>query len=247
LFSFFGNRTFTRKARLAELRAREGGYHDLQFLKAMPPEDRNRCLELFETSQSQLRQDVYALQCNGFKRDGYFVEFGATNGVNLNNTWLLEKAFGWRGIVAEPARGWQKELAENRDCVIDHRCVWSKTGERLSFTEAPRGENSALSSFVRPRRRLRGQQYDVETVSLNDLLAQHDAPAEIDFASIDTEGSEFDILDAFDFDRWRFNLLCVEHNFAPQRADIKRLMERHGYMRVLEPISRFDDWYVPAP
>lgn len=53
--------------------------------------------------QSQASQDVFALVANGFKRGGYFVEFGATNGKSISNTYVLEKEFGWTGIVAEPA------------------------------------------------------------------------------------------------------------------------------------------------
>lgn len=62
--------------------------------------------------------------------------------------------------------------------------------------------------------------------------------------SIDTEGSEFDILDAFDFQKWRVGTFCIEHNYAPQRAQIHDLLTRQGYQRVLPEISRFDDWYV---
>ena len=238
------NTTITRKDRLHQLKVRERGFFDLEFLKAMPPEDRNRCFDLLDTSRSQLRQDLFALSRNDFKENGFFLEFGATDGVDLNNTWLMENSFGWTGILAEPARGWHTELKKNRKCTIDTRCVWKTSGETLQFTEAPRGENSAISTFVKSSRKLRGQQYDVETISLNDLLELHGAPEVIDYASIDTEGSEFDILNALDFDRWSFRVMTVEHNHAPQREDIHALLTAKGYTRILEPVSRFDDWYV---
>jgi hypothetical protein len=79
---------------------------------------------------------------------------------------------------------------------------------------------------------------------LQDLLTEHKAPEVIDFASIDTEGSEFEILNAFDFSRWRFRVMVIEHNFAPQRQNIHALLTQHGYRRVHEPVSRFDDWYL---
>lgn len=243
---FISNTTITRKDRLHQLKERERGYFDLHFIRAMEPENRNRCIDLLDRSRSQLRQDLFALATTGFGRGGYFVEFGATDGVDLNNSWLMEKDFGWTGILAEPARGWHTSLRANRSCAIDTRCVWNVSGESLRFTEAPRGENSGISSYVKTSRKLRGTSYDVQTVTLNDLLAAHNAPQVIDYMSVDTEGSEFDILAALDFERWSFRVITVEHNFAPQREDIHKLLTERGYRRVLEAISRFDDWYVKA-
>lgn len=240
------NTTITRKDRLHQLKERERGYFDLQFIRAMDADKRNRCIDLLDRSHSQLRQDLFALAQVDFRQGGFFVEFGATDGVELNNTWLMEHDFAWTGILAEPARGWQGNLKANRKCTIDTRCVWSVSGENLRFTEAPRGENSAISAFVKTTRKLRGTSYDVETVSLNDLLSAHNAPQVVDYMSVDTEGSEFDILNALDFDRWSFRVMTVEHNYAPQREDIHALLTANGYVRVLEAISRFDDWYVKA-
>ncbi|ASM72471.1 methyltransferase FkbM domain protein [Pseudosulfitobacter pseudonitzschiae] len=242
--NIFSNATITRKDRLRDLKARETSYFDLGFIKAIPPEHRSACIDLLDQSKSQLRQDLFALSKLNFIKGGFFVEFGATNGVELNNTWLMETAFDWTGILAEPARNWQADLVANRKCAIEKLCVWRASSETLKFTEAPRGVNSAISSFVKKSRKLRGTTYDVTTISLNDLLSKHGAPDVIDYMSVDTEGSEFDILNAVDFDRWSFRIMTVEHNYAPQRENIYNLLTSKGYVRVLEDVSRFDDWYV---
>jgi len=205
-----------------------------------------KVLSLMDRAYSQIRQDLVALSYLDFKRDGFFLEFGATNGIDLNNTHLMETEFGWTGILAEPDRHWQNDLKRNRSCIIDTRCVANRSGEQLRFTAAHRNEASGLSDFVPLRHRLQGAQYDVESVSLNDLLEQHNAPEVIDFASVDTEGSEFSILDAFDFSRWKFRFVAIEHNWKPQREKVFELMTRNGYKQVHKDISRFDDWYVHA-
>lgn len=58
-----------------------------------------------------------------FKQNGFFVEFGATNGIDLSNTYLLETEFGWNGILAEPDKYWHTSLIANRTAIIDIRCV----------------------------------------------------------------------------------------------------------------------------
>lgn len=79
--------------------------------------------EILPYSTAQLRQDVFALGAVGSRRNGYFVEFGATDGISLSNTFMLETMFGWSGVLAEPGRGWHSSLRKNRNCSIDTRCV----------------------------------------------------------------------------------------------------------------------------
>jgi hypothetical protein len=83
----------------------------------------------------------------------------------------------------------------------------------------------------------------VETVTLSDLLKSHNAPTVIDFLSIDTEGSEFEILNSFDFKEYSFNFICVEHNYTNKRDRIFDLLTSNGYRRILSHISKWDDWY----
>jgi hypothetical protein len=70
-------------------------------------------LKNFSISKSQIFQDLFILFMVHEKREGFFVDFGATDGVTLSNSWLLEKSYGWNGILAEPAQCWHNKLQTN--------------------------------------------------------------------------------------------------------------------------------------
>ena len=36
------------------------------------------------------------------KKGGYFIDLAATDGVSINNTWLLETKLEWNGMCIEP-------------------------------------------------------------------------------------------------------------------------------------------------
>ena len=98
-------------------------------------------------AKSQLNQDIFAIIENNFKTEGFFVEFGATNGIDLSNTFLLEKVFNWSGILAEPGIQWHENLKANRRASIETDCVWSETGKFLDFMELEDGEFSTIEEF----------------------------------------------------------------------------------------------------
>ena len=206
--------------------------------------------QLLRHSKSQLGQDLLGLSVSGLDKPGFFVEFGAADGVALSNSHILEKHFGWNGILCEPSTGWDEALKKNRSCTIDTRCVYSVSGEKISFSENYLGELSAITAFAEPNAngvlKRTTSSYEVETVSLLDLLKSHNAPKFIEFLSIDTEGSEFEVLEKFDFQSYRFGAICVEHNFADTRGKINKLLLANGYVQVFENLSDFDDWYVQA-
>jgi len=215
----------------------------------------NRALELLaETllskSKSQAKQDLFVLFELGFKRDGFFVEFGATNGVELSNTYILEKHFGWSGILAEPANTWWHDLRNNRHCHIEQVCVWKTSGEQLEFNELEDGSrglstiNSFSGSDLHASARKNGKLKLVKSISLVDLLDKYDSPREIDYLSIDTEGSEYEILKEFNFNKYIFRVITVEHNYMPARQRLNDLLIGAGYIRKFEAISGVDDWYV---
>lgn len=200
-------------------------------------------------SYAQNKQDVACLVVTNFKRRGYFVEFGACDGLLLSNTLLLEREYDWTGIVAEPNRAYNATLHTNRRCATDIRAVSSRSYESLIFRQTRTLEFSGLVDHFDndewSRSRLRGKDYAVTTISLQDLLIHHRAPSIIDYLSMDTEGSEYDILQAFDFSRYAFRFLTIEHNYVePKRTRMQQLLARHGYYQILPSYSQWDDWFV---
>jgi FkbM family methyltransferase len=202
-------------------------------------------------SRSQILQDLWVSYELGEKREGFFVEFGATNGVVNSNTWLLERKYGWRGILAEPNPLWHSALAQNRSAAIDRRCVSSRSAQKVRFltTDAVDPELSGVAEFASGDNfagvRSDGVEIEVDTISLNQLLSDHHAPITIDYMSIDTEGSEYDILQSFDFSRHVIELISVEQNRKTEAA-IEALLARQGYQRVFREFSQWDGWYVRA-
>lgn len=238
-----------RYSHLNELQKSRQGIDDLNFLREMEGGfNLNPIVANLDKSQSQLGQDLFVLSVLDFKTSGFFVEFGATNGKELSNSYILEREFDWDGILSEPARVWHGSLKKNRRAEIDTRCVWSKSDENIEFTEAADGVLSTVSKFkgsdTHAKSRKSGKTYLVETVSLEDLLLQRNAPKEIDYLSIDTEGSEYEILSAFDFNKYDIKVITVEHNFTKMREPMRMLLENNGFTRVLTRLSIFDDWYV---
>ncbi|MFB9952449.1 FkbM family methyltransferase [Rhizobium puerariae] len=207
------------------------------------------CVARRRRSRAQILQDLWVCYELGEKREGFFVEFGSTNGLTNSNTWFLEKELGWKGILAEPNPVWHADLAANRGAHIEHRCVSSRSGAIVTFltTDGVDPELSAIAAFADGDHfadvRSKGNRIDVETISLNDLLDRYDAPAVVDYISIDTEGNELDILSSFDFGKRRFRLISVEQNPNTERG-IQDLLQKNGYVRVFPQFSQWDGWYV---
>jgi FkbM family methyltransferase len=199
-------------------------------------------------SYSQIRQDMLPLFFLG-SDPGYFVEFGACDGVYLSNTFLLETYYGWSGLLVEPSSHYNRVLKTKRSSTIDTLCVADQTGNKIEFTEVAGLQGlSGISEYAfndvhTQTRKDKGFTYEVDTISLKDLLDKHNAPETIDYISIDTEGSEYSILNAYDFSR-KFKIMSVEHNNTYTKDLINDLLISKGYINVLPEESKWDSWYV---
>jgi hypothetical protein len=156
-----------------------------------------------------------------FPNGGYFVEAGAHDGVGDSNTYKLELA-GWKGLCVEPSNAFNG-LKKSRRCSVDNRCL-SGDGRVVTFLEVL-GDGVELSG-------IRNNFYDkwdrvtrpnvskvVQSTTLGDVLHDHGAPNVIEYLSLDTEGSELEILTSHNFTEYKFLTMLVEYNGITTRRD----------------------------
>jgi FkbM family methyltransferase len=227
-------------------RKRDGTLRDKQIIDFF-----HFAYPLVDLSYSQLFQDLWVLYMHGTEQPGFFVEFGACDGLVLSNTALLELKYGWSGILAEPNPRWHADIVRNRKCNI---CFEGITGgekeTEILFDVEDRPELSRVGDIVpldnheASGARSKAKEIRVNCSSLNTLLDRYNAPEAIDFLSIDTEGSELDILESFDFSQWKVRLIAVEHaGDEAKRKSIFTLLSSKGFLRWDMEVSRWDDWY----
>ena len=188
-------------------------------------------------SKSQLGQDLEVIKFYNNKEGGFFIEVGASDGIEISNTYLLEKEYKWKGICCEPIPKRFKELVVNRpNSICFNEAVYNESGLTVTFdigntfTTFSYDLLSGISEHIDIHRThidADKSSIQVQTISLLDVLKKANAPSFIEYMSLDTEGSEFEILKNFDFEKYTFGLIDVEHNnFEPRRSNIKNLLLR---------------------
>jgi FkbM family methyltransferase len=204
----------------------------------------------FFFSKSQINQEliIFFLLKRESKRKGYFIEIGACDGVLLSNTYILEKKFKYKGLLCEPSKNYIKNLKRNRKAKIETNVILDKTGRTVSFMETKIPELSTIESRnfqdIHSVIRKPINKYLRKTLSLNDLFSKHNVPKIVDIMSVDTEGSEYEILKNFNFKKYNIKIIICEHNFNKNRQKIYKLLKKNGYIRKYSKISFFDDWYI---
>lgn len=164
---------------------------------------------------------------------------------------MLEQQFGWKGILVEPATVWHAQLKHNRQhSIIETLCVWTDSGHKIMFNETEDPYLSTIHAYSNndhhAKARKKGKLYEVTTIALVDLFKKYNAPECIDYLSIDTEGSDLDILEAYFQDNkyYKIKIITCHHNFTDNQDEIYELLTSHGYIRKWEAISAWDDFYV---
>jgi FkbM family methyltransferase len=206
-----------------------------------------KVVEMMPRARSQFLQDIFVALALNEKKNGYFVEVGVGSGERISNTYMLEKSYGWSGLLVEPNRSFHESINVLRGSILEKRAAAGSTGDVLRFEEfTDQGEFSRLAGARSHKMDAATvKEYDVETITLTDIFTEKGSPNEIDFISIDTEGSEVDILKGIDFGKYIFKVMVIEHN---HHQDIQKkyadILEPHGYRLVMPEVSEVDAWYV---
>ena len=199
------------------------------------------------STYSQIGQDLWVLSYFPIN-NGYFVDIGFYHPINLSNTYLLEQK-GWSGIGVDPVMQDLNYCSSIRpNTKLYNYAVYSDSDLGLEFGN--RGAFSGLVNFLSANSRgMRSITKNpslittVKTKTLYSLLIEAQAPNFIHYLSLDTEGSEFEILKNFPFDKFEFGSITVEHNKDKNiKNNIKNLLEHNNY--ILQKTVRFDDWYI---
>ena len=188
--------------------------------------------------RSQYGQDHWVVEkvFPGRTKPGFFIEIGAGDGVLLSNTWVLEKNYGWTGILVEPTHKFT-QLIKNRTAHCAQTVVsWKESS--LFIVEIPglayikdnpdntlRSMTIEADSLEEARKKvineippdLRGKVREDQIVfkhiistPFEQVLRKYNAPTTIDYFSLDVEGYEYEIMKGFPFDRYKVLAMNIE-------------------------------------
>ena len=166
------------------------------------------------------------------KRNGYYVELGANDGITQSNTFHFEKYKGYNGILIEPIPLKFEECKKNRsdkNYFANCACVSFDYREKSVTLLYSNLMTTSLdgSSDIKDRQRHASSgahlikenvyEFEIEAKTLNSILLESNAPKVIDFLSLDVEGGELEVLKGIDFGMYTISAICIESR------DVKRI------------------------
>jgi FkbM family methyltransferase len=169
---------------------------------------------------------------------GNCIEVGACDGIMGSNTFHFELN-GWNCLCIEPIPAYYTQLKNNRQNTLN-LAVSNSENDSEEFNLVSMGPNlSAMSGLELDNRLLEqhkqmGYHPEVEkifvkTKKLEWCIENHFNHETIDFISIDTEGTELDVLKSFDVNKYNIKLLVIENNF--NESEIEEYLKSKGWIK----------------
>ena len=206
------------------LRAR---YLHLKFYKL-----NQKIFSLSDRGQDEWVIDIFGLKKESFK--GYFLEIGGGDGFANSNTFILEKYYGWKGLLVEPDSEQFKKLKIHRpNSILSNELIYDKN-DSLNFLK-----NGELSKVVSNDNIDNSEKIcKLNSITLKQLLDKNKSPKIIDFFSLDVEGSEEKVLSSEVLDSYIFLSMCIERT----SLKLHQLLLRKDYFFIRQNI--YDYLYI---
>ena len=192
------------------------------------------------------------------KRKIIYVDIGANDPVIHSNTYAFYRDGSFGLLVdANPIICKRLRSKRPRDTIL-HRGIAAQSGPPMQLSVMDLDGLSSLKPEWSERLDKEGiarkvAEIEVPVFGVNETL-QEFGHTEIDFASLDVEGMDFEIASAWDFDRFRPFLFCIETGVVTKGCHVKdqafyQLMRSRGYEPLFETFSNtiFKDTKAEPP
>ena len=203
-------------------------------------------------SYGQFNEDEFILS-QYTQSVGFAIEVGGADGINGSPTKCLEDR-GWKTLLVEPNPELFRVAKERRPYV--YQCAaGNENVDNVGMTiYTLDGGNQTAVSGLKPNVKLIEQHQHlikdqylelVNQRTLNSLINQWgeelgEPITNIDFLSIDTEGTELDVIEGIDLSKWKPKIIALENNFEDH--NYRRTMYNYGY--VLYERIGVNDYYI---
>jgi FkbM family methyltransferase len=191
--------------------------------------------------------DIY-INALGYKTNGSFVEVGAFNGISWSNTSCLAEA-GWKGLMFEPVTKFYKQCAnrykDNANVKVVRCCIGDYNGETKVYLGSSLSTTSlemvkVFNSLEWAKHKHNEEKFIKSKIyTLDNMLEKHSWPENFDVLVVDTEGTELQVLQGFDIDRWAPKMAIVESHekhkdevLGRNAGQINEYFESRGYRKI---------------
>jgi len=188
------------------------------------------------------------------RRDGFFIEVGANDGIAASNTLYFERYLGWSGLLIEPIPALAEACRRNRPrAIVEHAALvpFGHQGETIDMrfcglmsvvrngmrSEAEEDEHVRIGAEIQ---KLDVYQIAVPAKPLQSILNAHGI-RQADLFVLDVEGFEAQVLSGIDFDRFVAHNLLVEARYKDKVEDVLA-----GRYRIADQLTDDDYLYQPA-
>lgn len=166
------------------------------------------------------------------RRDGFFVEVGAHDGVTYSNTVRLEREYGWSGVCIEPNPQTFPKCLESRAAECINAAV-AECGGVMTFVVRKDPTWSGLKRTLEASDAVKAAEIaktDVRVVTLGEVLRERGI-YHVDYLSVDAEGGDLNVIRGINFDEVTIDCITIEVR-ADSAEKIRGYLNGKGYKRV---------------